>query len=221
MTMLAWDNTGERLYETGIDRGVLYPMASSKYGTGVAWNGLTGVTESPSGAEATALWANNGKYLNLFSTEEFGCTLTAYTYPDEFAACDGSAQLDSTTEGVTIGQQTRQTFGLSYRTLVGNDTDGTDHGYKIHLVYGCMASPSEKDYGTVNDDPDAVEFSWEITTTPISVAGHKKTATLVIDSTKVTPAQLKAVEDLLYGTTDKEPTLPLPDEIVSAIKTAA
>lgn len=221
--VLTWDDAGKHLYETGVDRGVLYPVdaSTSKYGTGVAWNGLTGFTESPSGAEATALWADNGKYLNLYSVEEFGGTITAYTWPDEFEECDGSRAVNQKLKGVTVGQQTRKMFGFSYRTIVGNDIEGSDFGYKIHLVYGCVASPSEKDYASVNDTPDPVEFSWELSTTPVAVSGLKKTSTLVIDSTKVTPQQLKAIEDALYGTAEKQPTLPLPDEVVSIMTKAA
>lgn len=221
--VLTWDDAGKHLYETGVDRGVLYPVdtTTSKYGAGVAWNGLTGFTESPSGAEATALWADNGKYLNLYSVEEFGGTITAYTWPDEFEECDGSRAVNETLKGVKVGQQTRKMFGFSYRTIVGNDIAGSDFGYKIHLVYGCVASPSEKDYASVNDTPDPIEFSWELSTTPVAVSGLKKTSTLVIDSTKVTPQQLKAIEDTLYGTAEKEPTLPLPDEVVSIMTKAA
>lgn len=210
MSALTWDDTGDRLYETGVDRGVLYVMSGGSYGTGVAWNGLTGVTESPSGAEATALYADNIKYLSLYSTEEFGATIEAYTYPDEFGVCDGSAEL---AKGVTVGQQTRSTFGLCYRTLVGNDTEGQGHGYKIHLIYGAMASPSEKAYATVNDSPEAITFSWEITTTPVNVAGMSPTASIVIDSTTADADKLAALEKKLYGDEMGEPTLPLPDEI--------
>lgn len=214
MAALTWDAVGERLYETGVDRGVLYPYDSTqkKYGTGVAWNGMTGVTESPSGAEATALYANNNKYLSLYSAEEFGCTIEAYTYPDEFAACDGSATLVS---GVTIAQQPRKMFGFSYRTLIGNDTDGNEFGYKIHLVYGCMASPSEQSNATVNDSPEAKTMSWEVTTTPVSVNGFKPTAHLVIDSTTADAEKLTALEKILYGSAepDGDPRLPLPDEV--------
>lgn len=213
--MITWDASGSRLYETGIDRGVLYPInTEGKYTPGVAWNGLTGITESPSGAEATALYADNIKYLSLYSAEEFGATIEAYTYPKEFEACDGSATL---TDGAVIGQQTRKVFGLSYRTLIGNDTEAQDYGYKIHLIYGCMASPSEKGYQTVNDSPEAITFSWEVTTTPINVTGFKPTATLVIDSTKLTEAQLKAVEDKLYGADSAAAELPTPDEIKALI----
>lgn len=223
---LKWDETGKKTYETGVDRGVLYPQDSSgTYPAGYAWNGLTGVTESPSGAEATKLYANNGIYVTLYSAEEFGFTLTAYTYPKEFEACDGSVEL---TEGVTIGQQTRKAFGLSYRTLIGNDTQGQDHGYKIHIIYGAMVSPSEKGYTSVNDSPEAIEFSWEGTTTPVNVTGQKPTATLVIDSTVVSAAAMKAIEDKLYGTdagAEGSPsataaTLPMPDEILQIIEDA-
>ena len=215
---LKWDQTGERLYETGVKQGVLYIPTGGVYSKGVAWNGLTAVTESPSGAEVTALYADDGKYLNLMSAEEFGATIEAYTYPDEFAACDGSKEL---ADGVTIGQQARSTFGLCYKTTVGNDTEGNDHGYKLHIIYGALASPSEKAYSTINDSPDAVTFSWEVTTTPVNVTGAKPTASLVIDSTKADPTKLTALEDILYGKDASsgsssqavEPRLPLPDEI--------
>ena len=217
MSKIVWDKTGERLYETGVSQGVLYTQAEGVYNKGIAWNGLTAVTESPSGAEATALYADNIKYLNLMSTEEFGATIEAYTYPDEFAECDGSAAIAT---GVNIGQQNRQQFGLSYKTVLGNDVESNDYGYKLHVIYGAMASPSEKAYATVNDSPEAITFSWEITTTPVNVTGFKPTASLVIDSTKADPTKLKALEDILYGTdgaggvgTGTEPRLPLPDEI--------
>lgn len=210
MTKLVWDQTGERLYETGAKNCALYPQVSGAYPKGVAWNGITGVTESPSGAEATAIYADDMKYLNLYSTEEFACTVTAYTYPDEFAACDGSAEL---VDGVTIGQQNRKAFGLAYKTVLGNDTDANDHGYKLHLIYGCMAAPSEKAYATINDSPEAIEFSWEISTTPVSVTGSKATASLTIDSTKADPDKLAALEGILYGSESEEPRLPLPDEV--------
>ena len=213
MAALTWDGSGERLYETGVDRGVLYVMSTGgTYGTGVAWNGLTGVTESPSGAEETALYADNIKYVSLYSAEEFGATIEAYTYPDEFAECDGSAELAT---GVTVGQQSRKTFGLCYRTLLGNDTDGQSHGYKLHLIYGATASPSEKAYATVNDSPEAITFSWEITTTPVNVTGMSPTASITIDSTKADPTCLAALEAKLYGSTEPSgtPTLPLPDEV--------
>ena len=215
MSVLVWDSIGQRFYETGADHGVLYPFVNNAYATGVAWNGLTAVNESPSGAEATPLWADNIKYLNLMSAEEFGATIEAYTYPDEFAECDGSAEI---APGVTIGQQKRKMFGFAYRTLIGNDTDGTDKGYKIHLVYGALASPSDKGYNTVNDSPEAITFSWTITTTPVTVTGFKPTAHLVIDSTKVNnPVKMKAIEDVLYGTVSTEPRLPLPDEVAEII----
>lgn len=211
MSRLTWDNIGERYYETGVKNGVLYPVqAAGDYSKGVAWNGLTAVTESPSGAEATALYADDIKYLNLISTEEFGATIEAYTYPDEFAECDGSAALAA---GVMIGQQKRKTFGLCYRTTLGNDVEGNDYGYKLHLIYGALAAPSEKAYATINDSPEAITFSWEVTTTPVSVTGFKPTSQITIDSTKVDAAKLSALEDILYGTADVEARLPLPDEI--------
>lgn len=217
MSRLIWDKTGERYYETGVKQGVLYPQSSGgTYDIGVAWNGLTAVTESPSGAEATPLYADDIKYLNLYSTEEFGATVEAYTYPDEFAECDGSAEI---AKGVTIGQQKRKTFGLSYKTTLGNDVDGNDYGYKLHLIYGAVAAPSEKGYATINDSPEAITFSWELSTTPVSVGGFKPTSTITIDSTKTDADKLKALEDILYGTTDKEPRLPLPDEIVTIMGT--
>ena len=222
MSRITWDNTGERLYETGVKMGVLYPIQSDgAYSKGVAWNGLTAVTESPSGAEATALYADDIKYLNLMSNEEFGATIEAYTYPDEFAECDGSASL---AKGVTIGQQKRKTFGLCYRTSLGNDVDGTDHGYKLHLVYGCLAAPSEKPYSTINDSPEAITFSWEVSTTPVNVANFKPTSQITIDSTKANAEKLAALEDVLYGTEGAEPTtgprLPLPDEVATLMADA-
>lgn len=213
MAKLVWDETGKRLYETGVQKGVLYPsQVSGTYSKGVAWNGLTAVTESPSGAEASPMYADDIKYLNLMSTEEFGATIEAYTYPDEFAVCDGSVEIET---GVNIGQQSRKLFGLSYKTALGNDTDGTDHGYKLHLIYGALAAPSEKGYKTVNDKPEAITFSWEVTTTPVAVTGFKPTASLVIDSTKVDAAKLAVLESILYGTDAVDPRLPLPDEIAS------
>lgn len=219
MSKLKWDETGKRLYETGVKNGVLYVMGEGgTYGTGVAWNGLTAVTESPSGAEATPLYADDIKYLELFSTEEFGCTIEAYTYPDEFAACDGSVAV---TPGVTIGQQDRKQFGLCYRTAVGNDTDGQNYGYKLHLVYGCKAAPSERGYSTINDSPEAITFSWEVSTTPVAVKGGKPTSTLVIDSTKLKPATMAEVEAKLYGDDSSgSATLPTPDEMIELIKQA-
>lgn len=215
MSKLTWDNTGERLFETGVKNGVLYPIqADGKYTKGVAWNGLISVTESPSGAEATALYADDIKYVNLLSNEEFGATIEAYTYPDEFAECDGSGTL---AEGVLLGQQRRKVFGLCYRTTIGNDVDGNDHGYKLHLVYGCLAAPSEKAYSTVNDNPDAITFSWEVTTTPVNVTGFKPTSQITIDSTKVAKEKMTAIEALLYGSEQKEPSLPLPDELAAVL----
>lgn len=226
MSKIVWDQTGERFYETGVEKGVLYPYSSSAYASGVAWNGLTAVTESPSGSEPTALYADNIKYLNLMSNEEFGATIEAYTYPDEFAACDGSASIAT---GVVIGQQKRSTFGLSYVTKLGNDTDGADYGYKIHLIYGALASPSEKSYATVNDSPEAITFSWEVSTTPVEVPGFKPTASVTIDSTKVKAAELAALEAILYGVNASadpvvaatEPRLPLPAELTTIFTTTA
>lgn len=213
MSKIVWDKSGDRFYETGVNKGVLYPQVSGTYPKGVAWNGLTNVSESPEGAEATPLYADNIKYLNLMSNEEFKATVEAYTYPDEFAACNGEAEL---TEGVSIGQQKRSSFGMSYQTKIGNDLD-SDLGYKIHLIYGALAAPSEKAYATVNDNPEAITFSWALTTTPVEVTGFKPTASLVIDSTKVEESKMSAIEDILYGTTDKEARLPLPDEVLSII----
>ena len=215
---ITWDKSGERYYETGVKRGVLYVMDKGAYGNGVAWNGLTAVTESPSGAEASPMYADDIKYLNLYSAEEFAATVEAYTYPDEFAECDGSAEI---APGVTIGQQKRKTFGMCYTTVIGNDTDGNDYGYKIHIIYGANAAPSEKAYATINDSPEAITFSWELTTTPVEVAGHKPTASLTIDSTKTTPEKMKAIEDILYGTESQEPRLPLPSEIAELLKAQA
>ena len=226
MSKLVWDQTGERLYETGVEQGVLYPQgAAGVYPAGFAWNGLVGVTESPSGAEASPIYADNIKYLNLISAEEFGATIEAYTYPDEFAQCDGSAEIAT---GVTIGQQSRKVFGLSYKTKLGNDTEGNDYGYKIHLIYGALAAPSEKGYTTINDSPEAITLSWEVTTTPVSVPGFKPTASLTIDSTKVEAAKLSALEDILYGkdaigdgSTAVVARLPLPAEIITLVGVAA
>lgn len=216
---LTWDDAGKRLYETGVKQGVLYPQDDNgAYPKGVAWNGLTAVTESPEGAEPTPLYADDIKYLNLLSTEEFKATVEAYTYPDEFAECDGSGSL---VEGVTIGQQDRKTFGLSYRTSLGNDVKGNEYGYKLHIVYGCLAAPSEKAYATVNDSPEAITFSWEVSTTPVNVTGFKPTASLVLDSIKLGEAKMKAIENILYGSSTAEARLPLPDEIKSIIESTA
>ena len=216
MAKLVWDQTGERFYETGVKNGVLYVQnESGAYPKGVAWNGLTAVTESPSGAEATPLYADDTKYLELFSAEEFGATIEAYTYPEEFEACDGSASLAT---GITIGQQDRKAFGLCYKTTVGNDVQGNNLGYKIHLVYGAKAAPSEKAYQTVNDSPEAITFSWEVTTTPVNVAGYKPTASLTIDSTKVDAEKLALIEAKLFGSESEEACLPLPEEILEIIK---
>ena len=219
MPKLKWDQTGERLYETGVDKVVLFPMESTgQYGAGVAWNGITAVNESPSGAEPTALYANNGKYLNLISNEDFAATIEAYTYPDEFEECDGSKEI---APGVVIGQQKRKVFGLAYRSLIGNDVDGNDHGYKLHLVYGCLAAPSENNHSTVNDSPEAGTMSWSVSTTPVEVADAKPTATVTIDSTKADKTKLKKLEDMLYGTEQAESKLPLPAEVIPLMKDAA
>lgn len=213
MAKIVWDKTGERVYETGVKNGVLYVQnTDGTYPGGVPWNGLTAVTESPSGAEATALYADDIKYLNLVSAEEFGCTIEAYTYPEEFEQCDGSATLAT---GVKIGQQNRKTFGMAYTTTMGNDVDGNGYGYKIHIIYGCTAAPSERGYSTINDSPEAITFSWEVKTTPVNVTGFKPTALLTIDSTTADPSKLKTLEDMLYGTDEAEPTLPLPDAIAA------
>ena len=219
MAKLVWDKSGERLYETGVKQGVLYPQdTAGTYPEGVAWNGLTAVTETPSGAETTALYADDIKYVNLISAEELGGTIEAYMYPDEFAECDGSVAL---TPGMYIGQQDRKTFGLCYRTTLGNDTDSNNHGYKLHIIYGALAAPSEKAYATINDSPEAITFSWEFKTTPVNVTGHKPTASIVIDSTKVDAEKLAALEKILYGDdTGDGPRLPLPDEVLSTLKTA-
>lgn len=213
MAQLVWDATGQRYYETGVDRGVLYmPDTSGVYTNGVAWNGLTSVSETPSGAEPNAQYADNVKYLSLYSAEEFGATLEAFTYPDEFAQYDGLA---TPSPGVTIGQQSRKGFGLSFRTKVGNDVAGDDYGYKIHLLYGCTASPSEKAYNTINDSPEAITFSWEITTIPVAVTGLKPTSLITVDSKKVVSANLTSLENALYGTAGTSPRLPLPDEVTT------
>lgn len=212
MAVLTWDQVGERVYETGVDRGVLYlPTNQGVYDTGVAWNGLVSVTESPSGAEASPQYADNIKYLNLISAETFGGTIEAFTYPDEFAECDGTV---APKIGVYVGQQNRRVFGLSYRTKVGNDTEGSDAGYKLHLVYGALAAPSERGYTTMNDSPEPLTFSWEVSTTPVNVTGYKPTSLITIDSTKVAPADLTALETLLYGDTATGAALPLPDTVI-------
>lgn len=213
MSKLVWNQTGERLYETGVEQCALFLQdASGRYPKGVAWEGITNVTETPSGAEPTKLYANDSVYATLMSAEELGGSIEAYMYPDEFAACDGSA---SVAKGVKIGQQTRQAFGLAYKTLIGNDVVGTAYGYKLHIVYGCMASPSEKAHATVNDSPEAQTMSWEFTTTPASVTGHKPTASIEIDSTTADPAKLAELEAMIYGSDNSEPSLPTPDEIIA------
>ena len=217
MAKLVWDKTGEHLYETGVDHGVLYfPDASGAYKNGVVWNGLTSVTESPSGAEATGQYADNIKYLNLISAEEFGATIEAFTYPEEFEAANGNKELVAES-GVYIGQQARSVFGFCYRTMIGNDTDGQEHGYKLHLVYGCQVTPSEKNYQTINDSPEAMTLSWELSTTPVNVTGHKPTALLVIDSTKIASEKLTAIEAKLYGDASNDAVLPSPDEIAEIL----
>ena len=219
MAKLIWDATGEKRYETGVNQGVLYVMdENGAYPKGVVWNGLTAVTESPSGAEATPLYADDIKYLNLMSAEEFGASIEAYTYPDEFMECDGSAIL---LEGAYIGQQPRKTFGMCYRTTLGNDIQNDSYGYKLHMIYGALASPSEKAYATINDSPEAITFSWEVTTTPVPVTGFKPTASLVVDSTKVSTEQMAALEAVLYGSESAEARLPLPDEIKTILTGAA
>lgn len=215
MTALTWDDVGERYYETGVDHGVLYipDTVTGAYDNGVSWNGLTSVQETPGGAEENPQYADNIKYLNLLSVETFGATLEAFTYPDEFNQFDGVA---TPNPGVLVGQQARTPFGLSYRTRLGNDLEGDAYGYKLHLVYGCLATPSEKTYSTVNDSPEAVPFSWEISTTPVNVTGLRPTSSIVIDSTKVVPADLTAFELILYGTVGVDPLLPQPDAVVAA-----
>lgn len=212
MSKLVWDQAGERLYETGVEQAAIYPITAGKYGVGAAWNGLTAVTESPSGAEPTALYANDKKYLELMSVEEFGGTIEAYTYPKEFAACNGEGTLAA---GIKVSQQTRIPFGLVYKTLIGNDTEGTKHGYKLHIVYGARVSPSEKANNTVNDSPEAATMSWEFTTTPVEIAGFDASSHLTIDSTEIDATKLAEIEAIVYGSADAEPRLPLPDEIVT------
>lgn len=219
MAKLVWDKTGERFYETGVKNCALYLRDSAgTYPKGVPWNGITAITESPSGAEATPLYADDIKYLNLISNEEFGATIEAYTYPAEFAACDGSAEL---TKGVKIGQQPRKSFGLAYKTTLGNDVDNNDYGYKLHLIYGCLAAPSEKAYATINDSPEAITFSWEITTTPVEVANFKPTSHIEINSKEVDAVKLATLEAKLFGAAETEATLPLPDEIATILGVAA
>jgi hypothetical protein len=212
MAEIVWDATGERFYETGVDHGVLYIPTAGVYSDGVPWNGLVSVTESPSGAEASPQYADNIKYLNLISAEQFSATIEAFTYPPEFEQFDGLA---NPAPGLTLGQQSRGSFGLSYRTIIGNDVDGADHGYKLHLVYGAQAAPSEKGYSTVNDSPEALTFSWELTTTPVAVTGYKPTAMITVDSRLVDPGDLAALETLLYGGAATEPQLPLPDAVIA------
>lgn len=216
MAKLVFNNVGERLFETGVKNGVLYVMGDDgAYENGVVWNGLTAITESPSGAETTPLYADDVKYVVIYAAEEFGATVEAYTYPEEFEQCDGSAAIS---EGITIGQQTRKSFGMCYRTSVGNDVQGQDFGYKIHIIYGAKAAPSEKSYSTVNDSPEAVTFSWELSTVPVPVEGHNPTATMVIDSTRVPADKMALIEAKLYGSEEAEATLPLPNEILELIK---
>lgn len=217
MSKLTWDQIGERLFETGVDRGVVYPAENGAYPSGAAWSGLINVNESPSGAEPTPLYADNIKYLNLISAEDFGASIEAYTYPDEFSECVGEKEIAT---GVKISQQKRKAFGLSYRSLIGNDTDGSDYGYKIHLVYGCLAAPSEKAHNTINESPEAGTFSWEISTTPVDVQGHKPTAHIEIDSTKCKASELEALENILYGSAGSSARLPLPDELLTIFSTS-
>ena len=210
MAVLTWDQTGEKTYETGVQKGVLYPMDGAVYGKGVAWNGLTAVNETPSGAESTKLYADDIKYLDIRSAEEFGATIEAYSSPEEFDACDGTAEL---ADGVNIGQQNRKGFGFCYRSTIGNDTEYNNYGYKLHIIYGLTASPSERSYSTVNDSPEAATLSWEVSSTPVNVAGFKPTSIVTINSKKINPQALKEIEDALYGTIEVEPKILLPDEI--------
>lgn len=214
MPKLEWDKSGEKLYETGVKNCALYVFRNNAYDKGIAWNGITGITESPSGAEASPLYADDIKYLNLISNEDFGATLEAYTYPKEFEECDGTAEIS---KGVSIGQQNRKTFGLAYKTTLGNDVDGNSYGYKIHIIYGCLAAPSEKAYASINDSPEAITFSWELSTTPVEVKGFKPTSTITIDSTKIDAGKLKKLEDKLYGSETGEATLLLPNEIMALL----
>ena len=214
MPKLEWDKSGEKLYETGVKNCALYVFRNNAYDKGIAWNGITGITESPSGAEASPLYADDIKYLNLISNEDFGATLEAYTYPKEFEECDGTAEIS---KGVSIGQQNRKTFGLAYKTTLGNDVDGNSYGYKIHIIYGCLAAPSEKAYASINDSPEAITFSWELSTTPVEVKGFKPTSTITIDSTKIDAGKLKKLEDKLYGSETGDATLLLPNEIMALL----
>lgn len=219
MSKLVWDQTSERLYETGVEMGAVYPQSENgTYPAGAAWNGLISVTESPSGAEATPLYANDKKYLELTSAEELGFSISAYTYPEEFEACNGTAAIAT---GVSVGQQTRQPFGLVYKSLIGNDVKGTDYGYKLHIYYNAKAAPSEQAHSTVNDSPEAMELSWECTTTAVEVPGHKPAASITIDSTKADPDKLKALEAILYGSEEDEARLPLPEEIIQLMSDSA
>lgn len=220
MAKLVWDQIGERLYETGVEQAAIFPMTGSTYGAGEAWNGLTAVNESPSGAEATPLYANDKKYAELISNEEFGGTIEAYTYPDGFAACNGEQPLVAGVEGVTVGQQVRKPFGLVYKTLIGNDTEGIKHGYKLNIVYNARVTPSEKSNATVNDSPEAQTMSWTFTTTPVDIPGMDASAKITIDSTKIDSAKLTAIEDKIYGTANAEPAFPTPDELVELLGAA-
>lgn len=215
MSKLTWDGIGERLFETGLDHGVLFPMnTTGSYDVGVAWNGLTAVNESPDGGEPNDHYADNIKYATIMSAENFKATIEAFTYPAEFEACDGSAEIAT---GVTIGQQARKKFGLSYRTKIGNDVDGEDHGYKVHIVYGCLATPSARNHETINESPEPMAMSWEVSTTPVEVTGYKPTAHLVVDSTKVDSGKMEALEKILYGDSSSEPKLPTPAEVIAAV----
>lgn len=214
---LAWDQAGTRLYETGVKKVALYPMVEGAYPKGVAWNGVSSITESPSGAEPTAIYADDIKYLNLYSAEDLGLTIEAYTYPDEFAACDGTAEI---AQGVSVGQQVRQAFGLAYQTVIGNDTEDNGYGYKLHLVYGCKASPSEKAHNSINESPEVDPFSWEVSTVPVEVPGMKPSATITLDSTKVNKEKLAELEKLLFGSEDSEAKLPLPAEVIALFAAA-
>lgn len=214
---LVWDQSGERLYETGVSQCALYPMAAGAYPKGVAWNGITAITESPSGAEPTAMYADNIKYLDIVSTETYAATIEAYMYPDEFKSCNGESEI---ADGVVIGQQNRQKFGLCYKTILGNDTDGEDYGYELHLVYGGLAAPAEEAHNSVNESPEGMTMSWSVSTTPVEVPGKKPTATVTFNSVKVGEKVMKAIEDVVYGSTDKDARLPLPSELIELITAA-